>query len=180
MKLDPLELERIREFVTIYKTLPPDKKEIARGKACALSTWQGTDRHTRAVNAYLLKELYTVDAIANSQARTTYKDVPVPTTAEVLRGLKPLGILVGSAAVICAAGFLFVSSVVAIGRAIEAFFVANGGWIIGGILGVGALVFLASGLRGEKSEVSDVDVKEEKRSVNIIINVDGSQNVTVG
>lgn len=180
MKLDPLELERIREFVVIYKTLPPEQKEVARGKACALSTWRGTDAHTRAVNAYLLKEMYTADAVANSPAPPAHKDVPVPTTAEVLRGLKPLGILLGATVGICAAGFLFVSSVVAIGRAIEAFFVANGSLIVGGALGLGALAFLVSGLRGEKSEVSDVDVKEEKRSVNIIINVEGSQNVTVG
>ena len=180
MKLDPLELERIREFVTIYKTLPPAQKEIARGKACALSTWQGTDRYTRAVNAYLLKEMYVVDAVAKSQAQTAHKDVPVPTTAEVLRGLKPLGILAGAAAAVCAGGYLFISAVVAAGRAIEAFFVANGGVIVGCVLGVGVLAFLASGLRGEKADVADVEVKDEKRPVNIIINVDGSQNVTVG
>ena len=180
MKLDPLELERIREFVTIYKTLPPDKKEVARGNACALSTWQATDAHTRAANAYLLKEMYIADAVANSQAQTTYKDMPVPTTAEVLRGLKPLGILVSATAVICAGGFLFISSVVAIGRAIEAFFVANGGVIVGAALGLVAFVFLLSGLRVEKEDVTDAEVKEEKRTVNIIINVDGSQNVTVG
>lgn len=180
MKLDPLELERIQGFVTIYKTLPPAQKEIARGKACALSTWQGTDRYTRAVNAYLLKELYTADAVAKSQVQTTYKDVPVPTTEEVLRGLKPLGVFVGAAAAVCAGGYLFISAVVAAGRAIEAFFVANGGIIVGCALGVGVLAFLLSGLRGEKAEVADVEVKDEKRNVIINVNVDGSQNVTVG
>lgn len=180
MKLEPLELERIQEFVTIYKTMPPAQKEIARGKACALSTWQGTDKHTRAVNTYLLKEMYTADAVAKSQAQTTYKDVPVPTTAEVLRGLKPLGVFAGAAAAVCAVGYLFISIVVSVGRAIEAFFIANGGVIVGCVLGVGVLAFLVSGLRGGKEETADVEVKDEKRPVNIIINVDGSQNVTVG
>lgn len=180
MKLDPLELERIREFVTIYKTLPPAQKEIARGKACALSTWQGTDRYTRAVNAYLLKEMYTADAIAKPQAQTTYKDVPLPTTAEVLRGLKPLGVFIGAAAAVCAGGYLFICGIVAVGRAIEAFFIANGGLIVGCVLGVGVLAFLVSGLRGEKAEVVVAEVKDEKRNVIINVNVDGSQNVTVG
>ena len=180
MKLEPLELERIQEFVTIYKTLPPAQKDIARGKACALSTWQGTDKHTRAVNTYLLKEMYTADAVAKSQAQTTYKDVPVPTTAEVLRGLKPLGVFIGAAATVCAVGYLFISAVVSVGRAIEAFFIANGGVIVGAVLGVVAFVFLFSGLRGEKAEVVDAEVKDEKRNVIINVNVDGSQNVTVG
>lgn len=180
MKLEPLELERIQEFVTIYKTLPPAQKEIARGKACALSTWRGTDKHTRAVNAYLLQQMYTADAVAKSQAQTTYKEVPVPTTAEVLRGLKPLGVFAGSAAAVCAGGFWAVSGVVGMGKAIEAFFVANGGAIVGIGLGIGFLAFLFSGLRGGKEETADVEVKDEKRPVNIIINVDGEQNVTVG
>ena len=181
MKLDPIELERIQEFVTIYKTLPPAQKEIARGKACALSTWRGTDKHTRAVNAYLLQQMYTADAVAKSQAQTTYKEVPVPTTAEVLRGLKPLGVFAGAAAAICAGGYLFVSAVVSVGRAIEAFFLANGGVIVGAVLGVGVLAFLVSGMRGERSESVETEVKAEKRGTVIInVNIDGEQNVTVG
>lgn len=180
MKLDPLELQKIEEFVTIYKTLPPEQKEVARGKACALSNWQGTTPHTRALNAYLHRQMCIADQVEMAGAATSYKEVPAPTTAEVLRGLKPLGVFAGSAAAVCAGGFWAVSGVVGMGRAIEAFFVANGGAIVGIGLGIGFLAFLVSGLRGEKAEVADVEVKDEKRNVIINVNVDGSQNVTVG
>ncbi len=182
MKLDPLELQQIDEFVTIYKTLPPEQKEVARGKACALSTWQGAAPNERAVNAYLHRQMCIADAVEKAGRVTSYKDVPVPTTMEVLRGLKPLAVFVGAAAVICAVGYLFVLGVVSVGRAIEAFFVANGGWIVGGAFGVVAFLFVLSGLRGEKAETVDADVKDEKRGpVNINIVVDGKQqNVTVG
>ncbi len=181
MKLDPLELQQIDEFVTIYKTLPPEQKEVARGKACALSNWQGTTPHTRALNAYLHRQMCIADAVEKAGAVTSYKDVPVPTTAEVLRGLKPLAVFVGAAAVICAVGYLFVLGVVSVGRAIEAFFVANGGWIVGGAFGVVAFLFLLSGLRGEKAETVETEVKAEKRGPVIVnVNVDGEQNVTVG
>ena len=181
MKLDPLELQKIEEFVTIYKTLPPEKKEVARGKACALSNWQGTDRHTRAVNAYLHRQMCIADAVEKAGAVTPYKDVPAPTTAEVLRGLKPLAVLVGAAGVICGGGYLFVLGVVSVGRAIEAFFVANGGWMVGGAFGVVAFLLLLSGFRGEKTGTAETEVKAEKRGPVIInVNVDGDQNVTVG
>ena len=181
MKLNPQELKQIDEFIVIYKTLPPAQKEVARGKACALSNWQGAKPHERAANAYLHRQMCIADYVEKAGAVTSYKDVPVPTTAEVLRGLKPLAVLVGAAGGICAGGYLFVLGVVSVGRAIEKFFVANGGWIVGGGLGVVAALFVFSGLRGEKAETADADVKDEKRAVNINIVVDGKQqNVTVG
>jgi len=182
MKLDPQELQQIDEFVTIYKTLPPEQKEVARGKACALSTWQGAAPHERAVNAYLHRQMCIADAVEKAGAVTPYKDVPVPTTAEVLRGLKPLAVFVGAAAVICAVGYLFVSAVVSVGLAIEAFFLANGGWMVGGAFGVVAFLLLLSGFRGEKTGTAETEVKAEKRGPVIInVNVDGKhQNVTVG
>ena len=181
MKLDPLELKQIDEFVTIYKTLPPEQKEVARGKACALSTWQGANPHTRAVNAYLHRQMCIADQVERAASATTYQDVSVPTTSEVLRGLKPLGVFAGGLAVVGGAGHLFVSAVVSVGLAIEAFFLANGGWIVGAGVAVVAFLFLFSGLRGEKAEVADVEVKAEKRGPVIInVNVDGDQNVTVG
>lgn len=181
MKLDPLELQKIDQFVTIYKTLPPEKKEVARGKACALSNWQGTDRHTRAVNAYLHRQMCIADQVEMAGAATSYKDVPVPTTAEVLRGLKPLAVFVGAAVAIGGAGYLFVLGVVSVGRAIEAFFVANGGWMVGGALGAVAALFLFSGMRGERAGTVETEARAEKRGPVIInVNVDGEQNVTVG
>lgn len=182
MKLDPIELKQIEEFVTIYKTLPPEQKEVARGKACALSNWQGTTQHARALNAYLHKQMCIADAVEKAVAVASYKDVPVPTAAEVLRGLKPLAVFVGTAGVIGGVGYLFISAVVSVGRAIEAFFVANGGWMVGAGLGVVAFLFLLSGMRGERSESVETEVKDEKRGpVNINIVVDGKQqNVTVG
>lgn len=181
MKLDPLELQKIEEFVTIYKTLPPEQKEVARGKACALSNWQGTTPHTRALNAYLHRQMCIADQVEMAGAATSYKEVPAPTTAEVLRGLKPLAVFVGAAGVICGGGYLFVLGVVSVGRAIEAFFVANGGWMVGvGLLAV-VVLFLLSGMRGERSESVETEVKAEKRGTVIInVNVDGEQNVTVG
>lgn len=180
MKLDPLELQKIDEFIVIYKTLPPEQKEVARGKACALSTWQGAKPHERALNAYLHRQICIADAVEKAGAVASYKEVQVPTTAEVLRGLKPLGILVGAAGGIFGAGYLFVSAVVSVGRAIEAFFVANGWWIVGGALGVVAALFVLSGLRGERSEATEMEVRAEKRGPVIInVNVDGEQNVTV-
>ena len=180
MKLDPIELQKIDEFVTIYKTLPPEQKEVARGNACALSTWQGAKPHERALNAYLHRQICIADAVEKAGAVASYKDVPVPTTAEVLRGLKPLAVFVGGLVAIGAAGYLFVSAVVSVGRAIEAFFVANGGWMVGAGLGVVAFLLLLSGLRGEKAETVETEVKAEKRNVIINVNVDGEQNVTVG
>jgi len=182
MKLDPLELQKIDEFIVIYKTLPPEKKEVARGKACALSTWQGAAPHERAANAYLHRQMCIADQVEMAGAATSYKDASPPTTAEVLRGLKPLAVFVGAAAGICAVGYLFVLGVVSVGRAIEAFFVANGGWMVGGAFGVVAALFVLSGLRGEKAETVETEVKAEKRGpVNINIVVDGKQqNVTVG
>ena len=180
MKLDPLELQKIDEFISIYKTLPPDKKEVAKGKASALSTWQGTNQHTRAVNAYLLKQMLTADAVAKSQQQTeTAGSVAPPTTAEVMRALKPVALYVGGAVAIGGVGYWTIVGIAAVGRAIEAFFVAYGGLIVGGCLAVVALLFLVSGLRGEASSDA-AEEKEEKRAVNIIINVDGEQNVTVG
>ena len=181
MKLDPQELQQIDEFVTIYKTLPPDQKEVARGKACALSIWQGAAPHTRAVNAYLHKQMCIADQVERAASATTYQDVSVPTTSEVLRGLKPLAVFVGAAGGICGAGYLFISAVVSVGRAIEAFFVANGGWIVAVcVVGV-VFLFLLSGLRGEKADTVEVDMKDEKRNVIINIVVDSEQqNVKVG
>ena len=181
MKLHPIELKQVDEFVTIYKTLPPEQKEVARGKACHLSTWQGTEPHTRAVNAYLHRQMCIADQVERAASATPYKEVPVPTTAEVLRALKPLSAFAGGMAAIGAVGYLIVSAAVSVGRAIEAFFIANGGWMVGAGLGVVAALFLLSGLRGEKSETVDADVKAEKRGPVIInVNVDGKQNVTVG
>ena len=120
------------------------------------------------------------DSVEKAGRVTSYKDVPVPTTAEVLRGLKPLAVFVGAAVGICGAGYLFISAVVSVGRAIEAFFIANGGWMVGAGLGVVAALFLLSGLRGERAETAGADVKAEKRNVIINVNVDGEQNVTVG
>jgi len=181
MKLDPQELQQIEEFVTIYKTLPPEQKEVARGKACALSTWQGAAPHERAVNAYLHRQMCIADAVEKAGAVTPYKDVPVPTTAEVLRGLKPLAVFVGAVGGIYAVGYLFVLGVVSVGRAIEAFFVANGGWMVGGAFGVVAALFLFSGMRGERAGTVETEARAEKRGPVIInVNVDGEQNVTVG
>ena len=180
MKLDPLELQKIDEFIVIYKTLPPERKEVARGKACHLSTWQGTEPHTRAVNAYLHRQMCIADTVEKAGAVASYKEVQVPTAAEVLRALKPLAVFAGGMAAIGAVGYLFVSAVVSVGLAIEAFFLANGGWMVGAGLGVVAALFLLSGLRGEKAETVGVDVKDEKRNVIINVNVDGEQNVTVG
>lgn len=179
MKLDPLELQKIDEFVTIYKTLPPEQKQVARGKARHLSVWQGTNPHTRAVNAYLLKQMFTADAVAMSQQQTeTAKDITTPTTAEVVRALKTVALYVGGAVAVGGVGYWTIVGIAAVGRAIEAFFIAYGGLIVGGCLAVVVLLFLVSGLRGEAS--ADVEVKDEKRPVNIIINVDGEQNVRVG
>ena len=181
MKLDPLELQKIDEFIVIYKTLPPERKEVARGKACALSNWQGTDRHTRAVNAYLHRQMCIADQVEMAASATTYKDVSVPTTSEVLRGLKPLGVFAGGLAVVGGAGHLFVSAVVSVGLAIEAFFLANGGWIVAVCIVAVVVLFLLSGMRGERSESVETEVKAEKRGTVIInVNVDGEQNVTVG
>lgn len=180
MKLDPLELQKIDEFIVIYKTLPPEQKEVARGKACHLSTWQGTEPHTRAVNAYLHRQMCIADTVEKAGAVASYKEVQVPTAAEVLRALKPLAVFAGGMAAIGAVGYLFVSAVVSVGLAIEAFFLANGGWMVGIGLGAVAALFLLSGLRGEKAETVGVDVKDEKRNVIINVNVDGEQNVTVG
>lgn len=181
MKLDPQELKQIDEFVTIYKTLPPEQKEVARGKACALSNWQGTDKHTRALNAHLHRQMCIADQVERAASETAYQYVSVPTTSEVLRGLKPLGVFAGGLAVVGGAGYLFVSAVVSVGLAIEAFFIANGGWMVGGGLGVVAAIFVLSGLRGEKSETVETEVKAEKRGPVIInVNVDGKQNVRVG
>jgi len=182
MKLDPLELQKIDEFIVIYKTLPPEQKEVARGKACALSTWQGAKPHERAVNAYLHRQMCIADTVEKAGRVASYKEVQVPTTAEVLRGLKPLGVFAGGLAVVGGAGYLFVSAVVSVGLAIEAFFLANGGWMVGGAFGVVAVLFVLSGLRGEKAETVETEVKAEKRGP-VIINVvvDGKQqNVTVG
>lgn len=180
MKLHPLELKQIDEFIVIYKTLPPEQKEVARGKACHLSTWQGTEPHTRAVNAYLHRQMCIADTVEKAGAVASYKEVQVPTAAEVLRALKPLAAFAGGMAAIGAVGYLFVSAVVSVGLAIEAFFLANGGWMVGIGLGAVAALFLLSGLRGEKAETVGVDVKDEKRNVIINVNVDGEQNVTVG
>jgi len=181
MKLDPLELQKIDQFVTIYKTLPPDQKEVARGKACALSIWQGAAPHTRAVNAYLHKQMCIADQVERAASATTYQDVSVPTTSEVLRGLKPLGVFAGGLAVVGGAGYLFVSAVVSVGLAIEAFFLANGGWIVAVCIVAVVVLFLLSGMRGERSESVETEVKAEKRGTVIInVNVDGEQNVTVG
>ena len=181
MKLHPIELKQVDEFVTIYKTLPPEQKEVARGKACHLSTWQGTEPHTRAVNAYLHRQMCIADQVERAASATPYKEVPVPTTAEVLRALKPLAAFAGGMAAIGAVGYLFVSAVVSVGLAIEAFFLANGGWMVGVGLGVVAFLFVLSGLRGEKAETVETEVRAEKRGPVIInVNVDGEQNVTVG
>ena len=180
MELDPQEPQQIDEFVTIYKTLPPDQKEVARGKACALSIWQGAAPHERAANAYLHRQMCIADQVEMAGAATSYKDASPPTTAEVLRGLKPLAVFVGAAGGICGAGYLFISAVVSVGLAIEAFFLANGGWIVAVcVVGV-VFLFLLSGLRGEKAETVETEVKAEKRNVIINVNVDGEQNVTVG
>lgn len=181
MKLDPLELQKIDEFIVIYKTLPPEQKEVARGKACHLSTWQGTEPHTRAVNAYLHRQMCIADTVEKAGAVASYKEVQVPTAAEVLRALKPLAVFAGGMAAIGAVGYLFVSAVVSVGLAIEAFFLANGGWMVGIGLGAVAALFLLSGLRGEKAETVETEVKAEKRGPVIVnVNVDGEQNVTVG
>ena len=181
MKLDPLELKQIDEFVTIYKTLPPEQKEVARGKACALSTWQGAKPHERAVNAYLHRQMCIADTVEKAGRVASYKEVQVPATAEVLRGLKPLGVFAGGLAVVGGAGYLFISAVVSVGLAIEAFFLANGGWIVAVCIVAVVVLFLLSGLRGEKAETVETEVKAEKRGTVIInVNVDGEQNVTVG
>lgn len=180
MKLEPLELQKIEGFISIYKTLPPDKKEAAKGKASALSTWQGTDPHTRSVNAYLLKEMLTADAVAKSQQQTeTAGSVAPPTTAEVMRALKPVAVAIGGAIAIGGAGYWTIVGIAAVGRAIEAFFVAYGSLIVGAAFCLVALLFLVSGMRGEAS-AETVEMPNEKRPVNIIINVDGEQNVKVG
>lgn len=181
MKLDPIELQQIDEFVTIYKTLPPEQKEVARGKACALSTWQGAKPHERAVNAYLHRQMCIADTVEKAGRVASYKEVQVPTTAEVLRGLKPLGVFAGGLAVVGGAGYLFVSSVVSVGLAIEAFFLANGGWIVAVCIFAVVALFLLSGMRGERAEATETEVKAEKRNVIINIVVDSEQqNVTVG
>ena len=181
MKLDPLELQKIDEFIVIYKTLPPEQKEVARGKACHLSTWQGTEPHTRAVNAYLHRQMCIADTVEKAGAVASYKEVQVPTAAEVLRALKPLAVFAGGMAAIGAVGHLFVSAVVSVGLAIEAFFLANGGWIVAVCIVAVVVLFLLSGMRGERSESVETEVKAEKRGTVIInVNVDGEQNVTVG
>lgn len=181
MSLHPLELQKIEGFISIYKTLPPDKKEVAKGKASALSTWQGTNQHTRAVNAYLLKQMLTADAVAKSQQQTeTAGSVAPPTTAEVMRALKPVALYVGGAVAVGGAGYWTIVGIAAVGRAIEAFFIAYGGLIVGAAFGLLALVFFVSGLRGNVS-TDAAEEKEEKRAVNINIVVDGEQqNVKVG
>lgn len=182
MKLEPLELQKIEEFISIYKTLPPDKKKVAKSRASALSTWQGTDPHTRAANAYLLKEMLTADAVARSQQQTeTSKDIATPTTAEVMRALKPVAVYVGGAIAIGGVGYWTIVGIAAVGRAIEAFFIAYSSLIVGAAFGLVALVFFVSGLRGETS-AEMAEMPDEKRAVNIIINVnvDGEQNVKVG
>lgn len=180
MSLHPLELQKIEGFISIYKTLHPDQKEIAKGKVSALSTWQGTDPHTRAVNAYLLKQMLTADAVARSQQQSeTAGSVAPPTTAEVMRALKPVALYVGGAIAIGGVGYWTIVGIAAVGRAIEAFFVSYGGLIVGAAFGIVALVFLVSGLRSDAS-AETAEMPDEKRAVNIIINVDGEQNVKVG
>ena len=68
-----------------------------------------------------------------------------------------------------------------VGLAIEAFFLANGGWIVAVCIVAVVVLFLLSGMRGERSESVETEVKAEKRGTVIInVNIDGEQNVTVG
>ena len=177
--IHPHELEQIAELVAIYKTLPEDKKQIARGKARDLSVWQGTDAHTRRLNAELHKRFFQADLAEAATRATPAAEIAVVETAEVLRALKPVVIFAGGIAAIGGAGWLLITAIVSIGKAIEAFFIAYGGGICGGAFAVFVLLAFLSGARGEKPEPEEETPKSGK-TVIVNVNVDGEQKVKVG
>lgn len=183
MKLAPEELAIISGLVQQYKEMPEEKREAARAFAYNRAIWQGNQPHDREVNKQLYNRFLNADA--ELRAAKTPAEKPAfnpPTMQETIAAARAtiawIAPVVVPVAVFGGLFYIAFQALMGFGAAVSAFFASFGGWIIGGGLVLFCLSALVGGRNGEAVEV---ETKQEKRSVNINIVVDGEQkNVTVG
>lgn len=180
MKLAPQELEQIAGFVQAYKNLPEKRRAELKAGALNLARLRGTEPHVRAVNAELHRRLCVADyeLMGKSAEKPEFTPPTIQETIAAARAtvawIAPVVIPVAGVGFV---GYIAFQALLGFGAAVCAFFTSFGGWIIGGVF-VGAC--LSALLSGSKGEAVDVEVKQEKRTVIINVNVDGEQNVKVG
>lgn len=181
MKLAPEELAIISGLVQQYKAMPEEKREAARAFAYNRAMWQGNAPHDREVNKQLYTRFLNADAELRAKKAAERVVLGPPTMQETIAAaratvawLAPVVIPVAGIAVV---GHIAFQALMGLGAAVCSFFTSWGGVLVGVVL---ILFFVSALVGGSKGEAVEVEVKQEKRTVIINVNVDGEQNVKVG